>query len=115
MFLQSEPSGSIRPPHGGASMISRLSPGRTIGGGVKAPAMAKTSHTPPGGGLQHQQPVQHIQGNIARPMGKPLTKQPSPLQPRKQLMGPGHLSKGPPNHHQQRPPTHRLQNYIATQ
>ena len=115
-----EPSGSIRPPQGGASMISRMSPGRTIGGGIKAPAtaMAKASHTPPGGGLQHQQPVQqqqHIQGNIARPMGKPLTKQPSPLQPRKQLMGPGHSSKAGLNHHQQRPPTHRLQEYIVTQ
>ena len=114
-----EPSGSIRPPQGGASMISRLSPGRTIGGGIKAPttAMTKGGHTPPGG-LQHQQPVQqqeHIQGNIARPMGKPLTKQPSPLQPRKQLMGPAHSSKGALNHHQQRPPTHRLQNYYVSQ
>ena len=116
-----EPSGSIRPPQGGGSMISRLSPGRTIGGGgggggIKTPttAMNKSSHTPPGS-LQHQQQQQqqqHLQGNIARPMGKLLTKQPSPLQQRKQLMGPSHSPKGALNHHQQRPPTHRLHKYL---
>lgn len=110
-----EPSGSIRPPQGGGSTISRLSPSRTTGGGgsIKAPAtgVARSSHTL--GSLQQQQqqqqPVQqHLQGNIAGPMGKPLAKQPSPLQQRRQLMGPGQSLRGPMNHHQQRPPTHRL-------
>ena len=109
-----EPSGLIKPPQGGGgSMLSRLSPGRTMGGSIKAPAtgMNKSNHSPPGG-LQHQQQQpQHLQGNIARPMGKPLAKQPSPLQPRKQLMVPGQSSKAAFNHHQQqRPATHRLGN-----
>ena len=106
-----EPSGSIKPPQGGGgSMLSRLSPGRAMGGSsIKAPAtdMNKSNHSPPGG-LQHQL-QQHLQGSIARPMGKLLAKQPSPLQPRKQLMAPGQSSKAAFNHHQQqRPPTHKL-------
>ena len=113
-----EPSGSIRPPQGGGSMISRLSPSRTMGtsGSIKAPAtgMARSSHTL--GSLQQQQqqqqrqqhPVQqqHVQGNIAKPMGKPLTNQSSPLQQKGQLMGPGQSLRTA--HHQQRTPTHRL-------
>lgn len=103
-----EPTGSITPLQSG-SMISRLSPGRsTVGGGIKAPAtaMARSSHAP--GNLQQQQQQQHLQGNITKPMGKPLTKQPSPLQQRKQLMGPSQSPRGSFNHHQQRPTTHRL-------
>ena len=128
-----EPSGSIRPPQGGGSMVSRLSPGRTMGGtgGIKAPATGMTKSSHAFGSLQQQQPVQqqqqkqqqqqqqpvqqqqqkqqqHLQGNIARPMGKPLTKQSSPLQQRGQLMGPSQSLRGGMNHHQQqRPPTHR--------
>lgn len=102
-----EPSGSIRPPQGG-SMISRMSPGRSAGS-IKAPATAigRGSHNP--GSLQqhYQSPQQHLQGNITRPTGKPLTKQLSPLQQRGQLMGPGQLSRGTPNHHQQKPIPHR--------
>lgn len=88
-----EPSTSLRPP-GGTRLSPQISPPR--GGMIKSP-FTRTGHSP-----RSQQPVlqQQPQGNIARPMGKSLPRQPSPQRG-------AHPPRGGLQYQQQRLPTNR--------
>jgi len=115
-----EPSPSLRPP-GGARVSPQISPPR--GGMVKSPS-TRTNHSPRSlqygqqqqqqqqhGQLQQPQQLQrgqqqhHPQGNIARPMGKSLPRQPSPQRG-------VHPSRVGLQYQQQKPATNRLVNIL---